>query len=145
MLVAAVLLLGVYGRRDHADKEEAVVPQLQSPFELIPALKFGALFIVVLVAVALGKQYLGDYGVLITAGLSAFVDVDATILSSLQTFKTAGITQILALQAITLAIIVNTLVKIGYVWILSRRDVAIANTVTISIISVVGILAFMVL
>ncbi len=143
MFITAVLLLCVYGRRQHADKEEAIVPQLESPFELIPALKFGALFIVVLLAVALGKEYLGDYGVLITAVLSGFIDVDATILSSLQAFKAAGITQVLAVQAITLAIIVNTLVKIVYVWILSRRDVAIMNTLTITIISFVGLVTFL--
>jgi len=101
-------------------------------------LKFGALFIIVLIAVALGKQYLGSSGVYITAFLSGLIDVDATILSSLQTFKQGGIILHTAQWAILIAIIVNTLVKVVYVWFLSRRDVALTNTFTVSIISLVG-------
>jgi len=137
MLVAAGALLFVFSRKDTADNVH-IEPELRSPFELLPALKFGALFIIVLIAVALGKQYLGSSGVYITAFLSGLIDVDATILSSLQTFKQGGIILHTAQWAILIAIIVNTLVKVVYVWFLSRRDVALTNTFTVSIISLVG-------
>ena len=142
MLVADLLLLFFFIKKNTGQDHVDIVPELESPFELLPALKFGGLFVVVLFAVAFGMKYLGDYGVLITAFLSGFVDVDATILSSLQTFKTAGIGKTLAVQAITMAIVINTLVKVLYVWILSRRDVAKLSTLVIGAISVVGIGVF---
>jgi len=144
MLVMAVLLLGWYiWHNKNQDGGVEITQELDSPFELLPALKFGALFIVVLLAVAFGKKYLGDYGVLITAFLSSLVDVDATVLSSIQTFRADGIGQMLAVQAITIAIIVNTFVKVGYVWFLSRHDVAKTNTVTVGLISLVGFIVFL--
>ncbi len=143
MLVTAVLLLIWFGKKKGHEGSVEISPDLESPFELLPAIKFGLLFVFILLAVAFGKKYLGDYGVLITAFLSGFVDVDATILSSLQTFKASGITRTVAAQAMTIAILINTLVKVGYVWILSRRDVAVTNTVTISIIGFVGAVTFL--
>lgn len=140
MLVAAGALLVIYSRKD-VKSDVALEADLHSPFELIPALKFGALFVVVLLAVALGKQYLGSSGVYITAFLSSMVDVDATILSSLQTFRQNGITLAVAQAVIVIAIIINTLVKVGYVWFLSRKDVALTNTFTVTIISLVGLLS----
>lgn len=142
MLVACALGVLFY-IKNNGEVEVDLRPDLESPFELVPALKFGALFVVVLVAVAVGKNYLGDYGVLITAFLSAFVDVDATMLSSMQAARLDNISTTLAIQAITVAIIINTLVKVGYVWLLGRRDVAKLNTVTVSLVSLVGLVAFL--
>jgi len=143
MLLSVVVLLFVYSKKSEHDQSLEISPELESPFEFLPALKFGAVFIVVLLAVALGKEYLGNYGVLITAFLSGLVDVDATILSSIQTFKVGEIQNALAAQAITMAIIINTFVKVVYVWILSRRDVAITNTYTVGFISLVGAVTFL--
>lgn len=144
MLTACIFGIIFYSKADD-EIEVELRPDLESPFELLPALKFGALFVIVLIAVEIGKNYLGDYGVLITAFFSAFVDVDATMLSSMQASRLGNITTVLAIQAITVAIIINTLVKVGYVWLLGRRDVAKFNTVIISLVSLVGVLTFVLL
>jgi len=101
--------------------------------------------VVVLLAVALGKRMLGDSGVLITAFLSAFVDVDATTLSSIQALRLSEISLNIAMAAITIGIIVNTAVKAVYVWVLSRRDVAVLNVSVIALISLSGALTYFLL
>ncbi len=94
---------------------------LQSPFEIVPALKFGGIFVVVLIALALGQKYLGDSGVYAAAFFSGFVDVDAIVLSTLESVKLGEMPQPLAERAIILAVMVNNAVKILYVAILGGR------------------------
>ena len=129
--------------RKKVESEIDVDPELHSPFELLPALKFGAIFVVVLLAVALGKRLLGDNGVLITAFLSGFVDVDATTLSSIQAARIGEIATAIAIAAITTGIVINTGVKALYVWILSRRDVAVMNLGMIASVVGVGVVTFL--
>ena len=142
MLMVTSIILFIFSRKK-ISQEVDVKPELHSPFELIPALKFGALFVVVLFAVAIGKRLFGDSGVLITAFLSGFVDVDATTLSSIQAARIGEITTSLAMAVITIGIIVNTAVKALYVWVLSRRDVAMVNLGMITVVSLAGIATFL--
>jgi len=117
--------------------------ELQSPFEIIPALKFGGIFLVVLFGLALGQKYLGDYGVYAAAFLSGFVDVDAIVLSSLESAKLGELNKQVAFNAIVLAIFINTLVKILYVYLLGPkkmfRKVAIGTLLTVA----TGLIVFM--
>lgn len=95
--------------------------ELKSPFEIGPALKFGGIFILVLFSLAIGKKYLGDSGVYAAALFSGFVDVDAIVLSTLESAKLGELDKQVATNAIILAIFVNTLVKIFYVYLLGSR------------------------
>ncbi len=105
---------------------------LQSPFELIPALEFGAIFVIVLFALAVGRQYLGDAGVYGAAALSGVVDIDAIVFSSIESIRLGEFPVVLATNAITLALFVNTFVKIAYTAFLGprtlTRQVAIGAT-----------------
>ncbi len=94
---------------------------LESPFEILPALQFGGAFVIVLIALALGNQYFGDSGVYLTAILSGFVDVDAIVLSSLESVRNGSMEAQTAEIAIGLAIFMNTLIKIAYVAILGAK------------------------
>ncbi len=95
--------------------------KLESPFELIPALQFGLAFIVVLLGLAVGGKYFGSSGVYVTAILSGFVDVDAIVLSSLESVRNGTMEAETAQIAIGLAIFMNTLIKIVYVAILGTK------------------------
>lgn len=97
------------------------VPHLSSPFDLVPALKFGALFVVVLSAVQLGRVLFGQYGVIATTFFSAFADVDAAVVSVLQTLRGGEIEITLVALVITIALVVNTMIKSFYVWVISRK------------------------
>ena len=144
MLAAAILLVLWYAK--FTDQEDAEVidiePEITSPFDLVPALKFTGLFVFVLLAVHFGKEWLGTGGVLVVSALSAFVDVDATILSSLQSEKTGELAAYVAMLAITIAIVVNTLVKSLYLFFLSRRDVATSISFITGVLGIIGFATF---
>lgn len=118
--------------------------ELKSPFELGPALKFGGLFILVLLGLSLGQRYLGDSGVYAAAFLSGFVDVDAIVLSSLESAKLGEMSLSLVEKAIIIAIIVNNLVKILYVAFLGNKKMVKKVALGITITSVVGVLSWMI-
>ena len=118
--------------------------KLESPFELGPALKFGVVFVVVLFSLALGKQYLGDSGIYAAAVLSGFIDVDAIVLSSLESVKLGEMTNEVAKNAISIAIFINSLVKILYVAILgSPKLIGKIATGTCVVCAVGGVVLFL--
>jgi len=115
---------------------------LTSPFEVMPALKFGALFVIVLVVLKFADDYFGEAGVYIASALSGIVDVDAIVLSSLESTKMGEITENTGKTAILIALIVNTIVKLGYVWFLGSRALLKKICWGTIFISVVGGITF---
>lgn len=88
----------------------------KSPFRLFPALKFGALFAVILFLTKLGAVYLGDRGVYAVGFLSGILDTDAVSVSLANLAKSSGVgilTSSSYVIAITLAIIANSIFKTG--------------------------------
>lgn len=130
-----------FGPKNNAPKTAKV--DLESPFELGPAMKFGGVFILVLLALTLGQKYLGESGVYAAAFFSGFVDVDAIILSSLESAKLGEMTPLLAERAIMIAIVINNLVKILYVAVLGNKKMVKKVAVGITIPSIIGVLAWM--
>lgn len=95
--------------------------EVESPFELWPALKFGLLFVAVLAAIAAGKYFFGNTGVFLAAGLSGVADVDAVVLSSMEAVRGGGLSVSTAQSAVFLGMLVNTVVKLFYVGIIGSR------------------------
>ena len=119
---------GLYLRwRAPADNPSAGVP-LRNPFSLRAAAKFAAFFALVLLVVKLVQTYAPGHGVYFVAALAGTTDVDAITLSMAQYART-GSGQV-AVQAITLAALTNTLVKTAMVTALAdarlRRPVLLA-------------------
>ncbi len=124
--------------------EQVSEPKISSPFEIIPALQFAALFIVVLLGVQLGQQYFGSYGAIITTFFSAFADVDAAIVSVLEVLKNGNIEIGLVTTVVTVALVVNTMVKALYVWLLSRKKRLSLNILAVtSFVSLAGIATYL--
>lgn len=152
MALAAAGMAGYFfwrtNKKHKFDKPKTGKPSadvdLQSPFELGPALKFGGVFVVVLLALALGQKYLGDSGVYMAAFLSGFVDVDAIVLSSLESVKLGEMEPVLAERAILIAVAVNNLVKILYVAVLGNRKMVRKVAVGIMVTTLVGVLTWLV-
>lgn len=63
------------------------VTTVKSPFEMLPALKFGILFTTTLFTVYFAQKYFGDKGVYFTTIIASVVDVDAIIFSALLSFE----------------------------------------------------------
>jgi uncharacterized membrane protein (DUF4010 family) len=106
--------------------------ELKNPFELLEVLRFGALLAVIMLAVALVRQFFGDKGLLSLAALSGLADVDAITLS---VAKLGDATSVAA-EAILLTVGVNSLAKVGYAWFAGGMRIALltlgATSITIA-------------
>jgi len=97
------------GRETTAAQE---VP-LRNPFSLTSAMKFAALFAVVLLVVKLVQVHAPTSGMFVVAAVAGTTDVDAIALTMAQYART-GDPQVAA-HAITIAMLTNTIVKTGMV------------------------------
>jgi len=90
-------------------------PALQNPFEIIPALVFGAVFVVLLVATQVVQNTFGETGTLLLALFMGVADVDPFVISMLQSVDVGAS---LAATTVILAAMSNTLAKGIYLAVL---------------------------
>ena len=109
MAVTAAAAAWYLHARRSGDSETTVGVPLKNPFSLREAAKFAAFFAVVLLVVKLVQTYSPGQGVYFVAALAGTTDVDAITLSMAQ-YARSGSSEV-AVQAITLAALTNTLVK----------------------------------
>jgi len=93
---------------------------LTNPFSLSSAIRFAAVFAVVLLAVKLVETYLPASGLYAVAALAGLTDVDAITLSVAQPAK--GLAAETAAAAIGIAAASNTLVKCGMAVLVGSRE-----------------------
>lgn len=98
--------------RERAGEAPGARPQLHNPFELGPALGFGLLLAVIMLAARGLEQAFGDPGLYLLAGISGLSDVDAIALSVADMVEDGLAVQVGAL-AVIIAAAVNTAVKAG--------------------------------
>jgi len=97
------------GKQEEQDK-------FKNPFELWPALTFGLIYAVILVAANAAMMYLGDTGIYASSIASGLADVDAITLSLAKlSLDPRGLELHTAARGIVLAAVSNTLVKGGMV------------------------------
>lgn len=96
---------------------------MKSPFSLVPALKFGAFFALILFLVKFGNAALGAKGIYLTSILSGIIDVDA-ITVSMANLANNELLQSSAVTAIIIAAMVNTFVKGAIFIFLGNRKAA---------------------
>lgn len=112
---------------------------VSNPFSLTAAVKFGALFAVVLLVVKLAQRYAPE-GVYVVAALAGSVDVDAITLSMADAARdSAGLAQ--ATAAIVIAAVANTVVKCGIVLALGAGRVRAQVSVATAALLATGLLA----
>jgi uncharacterized membrane protein (DUF4010 family) len=92
------------------EKEIDTNLKLKNPFSLKPALIFGLLFIAILFLSTIAEIFFGSAGIYITSLISGVADVDAITISMALLAKHT-VSQDVAVTAITLAAISNTVVK----------------------------------
>lgn len=85
---------------------------LSKPLDLVGALIFGGIYVLILLAVSYANDYFGDQGTLISSALAGISDIDAVSISIAKLTGTS-ISLPLAEVAILLACFSNTLVKLG--------------------------------
>jgi len=95
--------------------------ELKNPFDLKEALLMGLLFGATLALIALANRYLGESGVYAVASVSGIADVDAIVLS-LSSLAKNGLSHSVAHYAILIAILSNTVGKMGLVFFLGKKE-----------------------
>jgi len=95
-----------------------------NPLEIIEALKLGMLFGVIFGSIAFFQSRFGDTGIYIVAFLSGLTDVDAITLS-LSKLALSKISMEVAINGIVIATVVNSIVKLGIVWVLGGRKIGL--------------------
>ena len=120
MVLMGVVSLGIslFLWRRGRSKEKAEVEAGNNPFELGEAIKFGALFAVVIFIASAAQAYFGSAGLYLAGALAGLTDVDAIALSmanlALQDPENSGP----AARTVVIAVISNTMVKCGMaIWL----------------------------
>lgn len=94
-------------------RHKVSLPEQTNPARLSVALTFAAMYMVIIVAVAAGRDHLGDDAIYLIAIVSGLTDVDAMTLSVGQIFSSGEMDARVAWRAIFLATLANLLFKIG--------------------------------
>lgn len=119
VVAVAYSIFLLFFQRQPKTEEEVT---FENPFELGPAIKFGLIFMVILLFSKTAQINLGTTGIYLSSFVSGVADVDAITLSISQLSLDAEALQAqAAVRAIILAAISNTLVKGGMVVILGDK------------------------
>jgi uncharacterized membrane protein (DUF4010 family) len=92
---------------------EAEAGLFENPFELGPALRFGLLFVVILVAARWAQTAFGNLGMYLSSFMAGLLDVDAISFTMSRMANQGGIDAASAANALLLAALANTLLKGG--------------------------------
>ncbi|MGP9801124.1 MgtC/SapB family protein [Rheinheimera sp. NSM] len=126
MAGATAVMAAIYYRlgsaRYQAPQQSAV--KVTNPFSLVAAIKFGALFAVILLLVKFTEQYAAAEGLYLLAAVAGMSDVDAITLSMAEYARGSSGGVSLAAGAITVAALSNTLVKCALVYALGGKALA---------------------
>ncbi|MBM3297457.1 MAG: MgtC/SapB family protein [Candidatus Aminicenantes bacterium] len=105
-----------------ARRAEAEDLRMKNPFELGPAITFGLLYGVILLAARAAKLYFGDMGVYISSAAAGLADVDAITLSMAEMSRAGNLALDTAVWAVVLAAVANTAVKGGIVFLGGSKE-----------------------
>jgi uncharacterized membrane protein (DUF4010 family) len=102
-------------------KKEAEPPGHENPAELKSAVFFGAIYAVIILAVAFAKERFGTAGLYAVAGISGLTDMDALTLSTARLVDSGRLDVGSGWRAILLAAMANLLFKAGIVAVLGSQ------------------------
>lgn len=103
---------------------EGLEPPLKNPFELGPALRFGALLVLILFLIEGARETFGNAGIYGVSILSGLTDVDAITLSLARSAH-SDLAPELAVRGIYLAALSNSLVKALLIVLIGGRALAL--------------------
>ncbi len=124
-VLAGGLLLGLaglaYSNAWRIRDGESPMPDIKNPTEIRTALTFAAIYAVVLLLAAWFSDVAGTAGLYAVAVVSGLTDVDAITLSSLRLFNMGNLASAQVATAVVLAIVANTVFKLGLVLVVGSR------------------------
>ena len=134
--IMASLALALYAKQGRTPPSQA---PMQKPFALATALRFALLLALVMVAAEALRRYAGDVGVYSVAFISGLTDVDAITLSILQMVE-RELAPNVAEQAILIAALANTTVKMGLAVVIARGRMGWLVGAGLGLVIVTGLL-----
>ncbi len=137
MTVAGALIASV--AYWYSTTEPDIETDLQNPFQLRPALFFGAVFALVLLGSKFANSWFGDSGIYATAFFSGLADVDAITLTLSRLAADGTIAPEVATTGIVIGAIANTLTKAGLAWLIGTHQLGRRVTIALGVVSIVGI------
>lgn len=111
MTAGGVVAIAYFYRRSRQEAAKGTDLELQNPFELSSALKWGLVFVVVLFSARLATEYLGTRGTYLAGLLAGTTDVDAITLSMASLAKDGQVPSRVAVTTIMIGAASNTVVK----------------------------------
>jgi uncharacterized membrane protein (DUF4010 family) len=99
-------------------QEARPMPEQPNPTELRPALVFGLLYGVILLAVAAGEAWFGDEGLYVIALFSGLTDMDAITLSTARLTREGRVEAEMLWRVVLLASVSNLAFKLGLSWVM---------------------------
>lgn len=115
LILLQVVAFGVTFYMHWKEKKTATEPDqsaLTKPLDLLGALVFGGIYVLILIAVSYASDFLGDKGTLISSAIAGISDIDAVSISIAKLTETS-ISIPMAKAAILMACLSNTLVKLS--------------------------------
>ncbi len=140
------IALFLYARPGTQKESELHMEKLpfSSPFQLNRAFQFAVFFAVLLVAARFLQEKFGDSGVMVAAGISGLVDVDAISLSMAAWSLTDQVKIELAEQAVFVALVANTLSKGSIVLLFGHAKVGRQVLLAFAAILTVGFFSLLI-
>jgi len=128
--------LWMWWRETHRESKAEAVP-VKNPFELKQAVKFGLIYAVVLFVAKAAEQAFGNRGVYASSLVGGIADVDAVALSMTELHR-QGLASGTATAGITLAAVMNTVVKAGIATTLGGKALGLRIGVIFAIVLACG-------
>jgi uncharacterized membrane protein (DUF4010 family) len=97
-------------RREQTEQIEPSASTVRSPFALRPALQFGLMFAIVLLASKAAQVYLGETGTYLSSTIGGIAGLDAVALSMAKLASTS-VSPLIAMRSVTLGAAANTIFK----------------------------------
>jgi len=119
---------------------DSKMPEQKNPAELKTAFVFGALYALVLLAVAVAKERFGSTGLYTVAAISGLTDMDAITLSSAGLVESGRTDPSTGWRAILIAALSNFVFKFGTVALLGDRSLTLRVGTAFSLAIVCGAL-----
>jgi len=137
-MVCAALSLARSGRQG------GEMPEQENPAELKSTLVFGGMYGLILFLVAAAKEWFGDAGLYVVAGVSGLTDMDAITLSAGRLVERGRLMPETAWRAVLVASLSNLAFKWGIVLVLGGREMARQAAVWFAVVGAVSVVMLVV-
>lgn len=142
-IIIAGFLTGIYFLKFSKQKHEshqAVTPEKEDKvFQIFPAIKFAALFLVISIVSKIALVFLGNTGFLVTSGVASLVGLDAVMINT-STLAGKNIPMELALWTFVLVNTVNLGGKTVYSFLQGKRDFAYKFGISMGVIVIASLI-----